>query len=147
MFLLAAAAVLAVAFVLVERRAESTTVWQLLPSFLVIGIGAGLATSLTASVLHAMPAEAAGIASGIFNGAREVAGLLGITVIGAVLVARQDAVLRAGAVQPDAFLSGYRLGLLVAAALVAAGGVAAYVSLRHTPQPAPVQPLPELVAA
>ena len=34
----------------------------------------------------------------------------------------------------DAFLSGYRAGLLVAAALVAAGGVAAFLALRGTAQ-------------
>lgn len=131
----------------VSLLGESATFGQLMPSFLVIGIGGGLTTSLTASVLHAMPPSEAGIASGIFNGAREVAGLLGITVIGAILVARQDAVLRGGGVQPDAFLSGYRLGLLVAAALVASGGAAAYLSLRRSrPVPLPKEPR-ELVTA
>jgi len=87
---------------------------------------------LTDLVLGAMPTERAGVASGIFNAAREVSGLLGITVIGAILTARQGAVLRAGHTPVDAFLSGYRLGLLVAAALVTAGGVAAFVGLRGT---------------
>ena len=68
----------------------------LMPSFAVIGIGGGLSVPLTAMVLGAMPVEQAGVASGIFNAAREVAGLLGITVIGAVLTARQSASLRAG---------------------------------------------------
>jgi hypothetical protein len=34
----------------------------------------------------------------------------------------------------DAFLSGYRAGLIVAALLVAAGGAAAYLGLRVTKQ-------------
>ena len=38
-----------------------------------------------------------------------MAGLLGITVIGAILTARQGAALRAGHAPLDAFLSGYRL--------------------------------------
>ena len=105
-----------------------------MPSFAVIGIGGGLTVPLTASVLEAMPRVEAGVASGIFNASREVAGLLGITVIGAILTARQSAVLAGSAHTPgqtaDAFLSGYRLGLLLAAALVAAGGLAAYRSLR-----------------
>ena len=62
---------------------------SLMPSFAVIGIGGGLTVPLTASVLDAMPRGEAGVASGIFNASREVAGLLGITVIGAVLTARQ----------------------------------------------------------
>src|ERR1700712_3947878 len=68
---------------------------QLMPSFVVIGIGGGLTTPLTAAVLGAMPPERAGVASGLFNASREVAGLLGITVIGAILSARRSAAARA----------------------------------------------------
>jgi hypothetical protein len=83
-----------------------------------------------------MPGERAGVASGLFNASREVAGLLGITVIGAILSVRQTAAAHAGAAPLDAFLSGYRLGLLVAGALVAVGGLAAWVALRGTAAPA-----------
>jgi EmrB/QacA subfamily drug resistance transporter len=104
--------------------------WSLMPSFAVIGIGGGLTVPLTASVLDAMPRGEAGVASGIFNASREVAGLLGITVIGAVLTARQATLLTAGETPTDAFLGGYQAGLLLAAGLVALGGVAAFVGLR-----------------
>jgi EmrB/QacA subfamily drug resistance transporter len=103
---------------------------DLMPSFALIGIGGGLSVPLTAMILGAMPTERAGVASGIFNAGREVAGLLGITVIGAILTARQTGSLHAGHAPVDAFLSGYRSGLLVAAVLVAFGGVAAYFALR-----------------
>ncbi|MGZ4507931.1 MAG: MFS transporter [Blastococcus sp.] len=109
------------------------TYLDLMPSFVAIGIGGGLSTPLTATVMSAMPSERAGVASGVFNASRELAGLLGITVIGAILSARQSAALRAGEVPLDAFLSGYRLGLLVSAALVAVGGLAAWRALRGTP--------------
>jgi EmrB/QacA subfamily drug resistance transporter len=105
--------------------------WSLMPSFAVIGIGGGLTVPLTASVLDAMPRGEAGVASGIFNASREVAGLLGITVIGAVLTARQATLLTAGETPTDAFLGGYQAGLLLAAGLVAIGGVAAFVGLRR----------------
>ncbi len=103
---------------------------SLMPSFAVIGIGGGLTVPLTASVLEAMPRSEAGVASGIFNASREVAGLLGITVIGAILTARQASALASGSAPVQAFLSGYRLGLLVAAALVGLGAVAAFLGLR-----------------
>jgi predicted MFS family arabinose efflux permease len=106
--------------------------WQLMPSFVLIGIGGGLVTPLTATVLAVMPTSQAGIASGLFNASREVAGLLGITVIGAVLTGRQSASLRGGSTPVDAFLDGYRVGLLGAASLVALGGLAAYLALRTT---------------
>lgn len=105
--------------------------WSLMPAFAVIGVGGGLTVPLTASVLDAMPRGEAGVASGIFNASREVAGLLGITVIGAVLTARQSTLLESGETPTDAFLGGYRAGLLLAAGLVVAGGVAAYVGLRR----------------
>jgi hypothetical protein len=38
-----------------------------------------------------------------------------------------------GAAEVDAFLSGYRTGLLVAAVLVGARGVAAFLALRSSP--------------
>jgi EmrB/QacA subfamily drug resistance transporter len=104
---------------------------SLMPSFAVIGIGGGMTVPLTASVLDAMPREESGVASGIFNASREVSGLLGITVIGAVLTARQSVLLATGESPVDAFLGGYRAGLLLAAALVALGGVAAYFGLRR----------------
>ena len=106
---------------------------DLMPSFALIGIGGGLSVPLTSMVLGAMPTDQAGVASGIFNAAREVAGLLGITVIGAILTARQSASIHAGHLPTDAFLSGYRTGLLVAGALVAAGGLAAFLALRGAP--------------
>ncbi|MHA3704738.1 MFS transporter [Jatrophihabitans sp. YIM 134969] len=109
---------------------------QLMPSFVVIGIGGGLTTPLTATVVGIMPSAQAGVASGLFNASREVAGLLGITVIGAILAARESAATRGGALPMEAFLSGYRLGLLVSAALVAVGGVAAWLALRSVPAPA-----------
>jgi EmrB/QacA subfamily drug resistance transporter len=104
---------------------------DLMPSFAMIGIGGGLTTPLTASVLAVMPEQQAGVASGLFNASRELAGLLGITVIGAVLTARQSAASRAGSEPLQAFLSGYRLGLLVAAGLVLAGATAAFFALRN----------------
>ncbi len=103
---------------------------SLMPAFAVIGISGGFTVPLTASVIDAMPTAEAGVASGVFNASREVAGLLGITVIGAVLTSRQAALLDGGASSLDAFLGGYRAGLLVAAALVMLGGIAAWVGLR-----------------
>jgi len=105
--------------------------WSLMPSFAVIGLAGGMTIPLTATVLGVMPTSQAGVASAVFNASREVAGLLGITVIGAVLTSRQGAALADGSTPVDAFLSGYRAGLLLAGALVVAGGAAAFGSLRR----------------
>jgi hypothetical protein len=89
--------------------------------------------------MQAVPAARAGIASALINASREVAGLLGITVIGAVLRTRQGDALRAGANPVHAFVDGYHLGLLVTILLLAAGVLVSYLTLR--PRAAgPVEP-------
>jgi EmrB/QacA subfamily drug resistance transporter len=138
---------MAVGIASVSLVGKDASYLALMPSFALIGIGGGLSVPLTDLVLGAMPGEQAGVASGIFNAAREVAGLLGITVIGAILTARQGVSLRAGHAPLDAFLSGYRAGLLVAAVLVAAGGVAAFIGLRATRQRTEPEEDPEFALA
>ena len=76
------------------------------------------------------------MASALLNNSREVAGLLGITVIGAVLRSRQGVALSHGVLPADAFLDGYHAGLAVTIVLVAAGVVISYLALRRLPAPA-----------
>ena len=104
---------------------------DLLPGFMLFGAGAGLMNvPLTNAVMHATPPVRAGVASALLNASREVAGLLGITVIGAVLRTRQAAALRTGADPVHAFVDGYHTGLLVTIALLAAGVGVSYLTLR-----------------
>jgi Na+-transporting NADH:ubiquinone oxidoreductase subunit NqrD len=86
---------------------------------------------LTDAILGAMPPERSGVASALLNASREVAGLLGITVIGAVLRARQGAALRGGANPVTAFMDGYHAGLIVTIALMLVGVVVSYLALRR----------------
>jgi EmrB/QacA subfamily drug resistance transporter len=111
---------------------------SLLPGFMLFGAGAGLMNvPLTNAVMHATPPDRSGIASALLNASREVAGLLGITVIGAVLRTREAAALRAGARPVDAFVDGYHTGLLVTIALLAAGIGISYLTLRPRSDQAP----------
>ncbi len=100
-----------VGLVLFARLGLHATYASLLPGFLLFGAGAGLMNvPLTNAVMAATPAVRAGIASALLNASREVAGLLGITIIGAVLRTRQSAALRTGAGPVHAFLDGYHTG-------------------------------------
>jgi hypothetical protein len=80
-----------------------------------------------------MPAERSGMASALLNNSREVAGLLGITVIGAVLRSREGAALAHGVASGPAFLDGYHAGLAVTIALITAGVFISYAALRRLP--------------
>jgi hypothetical protein len=123
-----------VGLVLFARLGEHVSYASLLPGFLLFGAGAGLMNvPVTNASMQAVPTARAGIASALLNASREVAGLLGITVIGAILSTRRAAALRAGASPVHAFVDGYHTGLWVTIALTAAGVVVSYLTLRPRP--------------
>lgn len=105
-------AVMAAAIGGIAWRGADTAYTDLLPWFVLYGIGGGLLIPLNTVVIDALPPQRAGIASGMLNVSREVFGLLGVTVLGAILT---DRAATAG------FLSGYQDSLVIAAVLVAAG--------------------------
>ncbi len=121
----------------------SATFGSLMPGFVIFGAGAGLMNvPLTNAVLHSMPSERSGIASAVMNASRELAGLLGVTIIGAVLRSAQGSALRAGQDAASAYLHGYHSGLILTVALIAAGAVVSFYSLRGVPRPAAAQEAP-----
>ena len=133
-------AVMAIAIAGIASYGEGTTYLALLPWFLLYGVGGGMLIPLNNVVLGALPPDRAGIASGMLNVSREVFGLLGITILGAILNNRANA---ATGTELHRFLAGYQVALVVAAALVAVGvPVALYTlrSVRPAPDQIPVQP-------
>jgi EmrB/QacA subfamily drug resistance transporter len=134
---------------LFARLGAGATYTALMPGFAVFGVGAGLMNvPLTNAVLDGMPTEQAGIASALLNNSRELAGLLGITVIGAVLRSRQGIALRSGVPASQAFIDGYHTGLWVTIGLLAVGVVLSYVTLRPRAEaPADLASLPEVERA
>jgi fucose permease len=132
---------MAVGLALFGRLGAGASFASLMPGFLLFGAGAGLMqVPLTNAVLHAMPPARSGVAAALLNASREVAGLLGITLIGAVLRSRQGDALRHGHGASASFLAGYHAGLAFTVALVAVGVIVSYVALRKLPRPAPGQP-------
>lgn len=127
-----AMALMAGGIISISLLGANVTFLDLMPGLAIIGIGGGLTIPLTTTILGVQPETRAGIASALFNASREIAGLFGITVIGVVLASREHAATRAGSPVVTSFLDGYHLGLLVAGALVAAGGLVAWLALRET---------------
>ncbi|MEU7305759.1 MFS transporter [Streptomyces sp. NPDC007206] len=88
-------------------------VW--LPVVLMVPVGAGGAmavTALVALLLENVPAERAGVASGVLNAARQLGGALAVAAFGALVADRAG------------FVSGLHTSLLIAAATVAVSIVA-----------------------
>jgi hypothetical protein len=118
-----------------------------MPSFVAFGVGSGFVMMpLNDAIIGVLPPGRAGAASALMNATREISGLLGVTIVGAILASRQAAVLRGGATPVHAFLSGYQFALLAAAVIVFAGVPLSLYTLRtrrRTPvMPASTAPVP-----
>jgi len=110
---------------------------DLMPAFVAFGIGSSFAMMpITDAVIGTLPPGKASAASGIINAARELSGLLGVTIIGAILTSRAAAASRSGAAPLHAFLEGYQLAIVIAAAIVAIGIPTAWITLRLPRTPA-----------
>ncbi len=112
------------ALVGLERLRPGFSYWtELLPPLLGFAVGLSLIVApLTATVLADAGEQDAGIASGVNNAIARVAGLLGIAIVGAS-VAGADNTLD---------VSGYRLAMLITAALVGVGGLVGLAGIRNT---------------
>ncbi|SHN29510.1 MFS transporter [Cryptosporangium aurantiacum] len=132
---------IAIGLVWVSFVGRGDTAAMLLPGLVLIGVGSALTTPLTSAVLEVVPEAKAGVAAAVVSVSREVSGVLGIALTGAVVAAREAAATADGAAPVDAFASGYALGLWCSAALTLLGGAISLVTLRPFPAAEPVRPL------
>jgi MFS transporter, DHA2 family, methylenomycin A resistance protein len=80
---------------------------------ILIGFGSALAVPpLTAVLLGSVPSERAGTASGVLNTCRQVGGALAVAVFGALIA------------DPETFLPGLQVSLVIAAMLLLATAAA-----------------------
>jgi MFS family permease len=106
-------------------------VTDVLPSMILLGIGAGIAFNpvLLAAMSDVAPEEA-GLASGVVNTAFMMGGALGLAVLASLAASRTDS-LRADGQGPLASLvGGYHLAFLVGAAFAATGAILGTTLLR-----------------
>ena len=118
----------AVGFVLLARVGPgSSYVTGILPGLLVFGLGlAILVAPLTSAVLGAVPDADAGMASAVNNATARLAGLIGTAVV--PLAAGLGGV---GKPAGPAFADGYMRAMMLSAALCAAGGAVAWLTVRR----------------
>ncbi|GIE88718.1 MFS transporter [Actinoplanes regularis] len=133
-------AVMGVAIGGIAQYGEGTHYLDLLPWFALYGVGGGLLIPLSNVVISALPTDRAGVASGMLNVSREVFGLLGVTVLGAILSNRAGA---ATGTELHRYLVGYQFSLVIAAVLVLVGVPVSLWMLRK--QPTAAVPVPEPV--
>jgi EmrB/QacA subfamily drug resistance transporter len=115
--------VAAVGLVALIRLKAGFSYWfELLPPLVVFSVGLSMIVApLTATVLSDAGEHDAGIASGVNNAVARVASLLGIAVVGAVVAGTDNRLDQ----------SGFRLAMVITAALVAAGGAVGLAGIRN----------------
>ena len=126
--------VMAAGLFLLTGLDEHSAYRDLLPGLILGGLGGALTIPLNGVAIGAAPVEKSGVASGIFNTAREAGGALGIAVIGAVVAGAHDHAAAGGVAH--AFAAGYARGLAVAAVLALLTAMTVLVTIRE-PRPAP----------
>jgi EmrB/QacA subfamily drug resistance transporter len=104
---------------------------DLLPGFLVTAVGMAFSfVSISIAALAGVPAEEAGIASGLINTSQQIGGALGIAVLSSVAVAHTTDATKAGDAVPQALTSGFQAAFWVGAGIALAGVVAALALIR-----------------
>jgi EmrB/QacA subfamily drug resistance transporter len=105
-------------------------------AYFAIGLGIGSSFMPLLSIAMAdVPAQDAGLGSGIVNVSQQVAGALGLAVLGTIATNHSKALEAVHHALPSALVSGYHLAFLIGGASVLTGIVIALAVLR-TPTPA-----------
>jgi len=106
---------------------------DLLPGFMLLGIGIALTMSpMTSAAMNAVAVEKAGVASGVLSMFRMVGGSLGVAITGAIFQAAAGSSFEAAT--PQHFVDGLSDAMLVSAAVTAVGAIVAAAAIRGKPR-------------
>ncbi|WP_026423014.1 MFS transporter [Actinokineospora inagensis] len=135
-FLVLGPLVVAGAMLLLTRVAPGASyLGSVLPAVVVFGLGLSIVVApVTATVLAAAPDRYAGLASGVNNAVARTGNLLAVAVLPAAA-----GLTGAAYTDPTALTHGWRVALLICAALATAGGLMA-LSIRDNVLAAPIPP-------
>ncbi len=105
---------------------------DLLPGFLLIGIGIGFAfVPISIAALAGVQASEAGLASGLINTSQQIGGALGIAALSTIATSRTGDAVAGGSALPSALVDGFTAAFVVGAIIAAVGIVAALTLIRR----------------
>ena len=128
---------LGVQLLYLSQLGTDATFWNLLPGFVVGGLGMSMTmTPTAAAATRAVPVHKAGVGSAVLNAMRQVGGSVGIALMGAIVA--HEASGRPGL---DGFMAGFERALFVAALIAFVGAIVAFALVRQeaTEEPAAVE--------
>jgi EmrB/QacA subfamily drug resistance transporter len=107
-------------------------VGDLLPGFLLIGVGMGFSfVPISIAALAGITSTEAGLASGLINTSQQIGGALGIAILATVSTTRTDNLLANGTERAAALTGGFSIAFWVAAAFAVVSLVATIALLRR----------------
>ncbi|MGH3031860.1 MAG: MFS transporter, partial [Gaiellaceae bacterium] len=110
---------------------------DLLPGFLVIGVGMGFSfVPISIAALAGVQGPEAGLASGLINTSQQIGGALGLALLTTVATTHTSSALDSGTARPEALTEGFSLGFWVAAGFALVALVTTLVVLRQEDLPA-----------
>jgi EmrB/QacA subfamily drug resistance transporter len=116
--------------------AVDSTYLDLLPGFMLLGIGVAMTMSpMTSAAMNAVAVEKAGIASGVLSMFRMVGGSLGIAVTGAIFQGAAGSSFETAS--PQQFVDGLSNAMTVSSAVTLTGAVIAAAAIRGRPRRVP----------
>jgi EmrB/QacA subfamily drug resistance transporter len=127
---------------------DGSYVGDLLPGFLLIGVGLGFSfVPVSIAALAGISGQDAGLASGLINTSQQVGGAIGLAVLATVSTTRTENLLADGANPATALTSGFQIAFWVGVGLAAASLIATLVALRgrdlqQVPAEAEAAPVP-----
>lgn len=121
-----------------QAPANGTFVVNVLPSMILLGVGAGMAFNplLLAAMSDVEPSES-GLASGVVNTAFMMGGALGLAILASLAAAHTDALRASGGDSLAALNGGYHAAFLIGALFAVAAAAIGGMLLRTTAAPVP----------
>ena len=131
---------------------HGTYVSDLLPGFLLVGVGLGFSfVPISIAALAGVRQTEAGLASGLFNTTQQIGGALGIALLSTIATSRTSHALADGTAAPSALVHGFTGAFVVGAGIAAVGIVAALTLIRsdeleQVPEQLGLEPVLDLAA-
>ena len=105
---------------------------DLLPGFLLIGIGIGFSfVPISIAALAGVHAREAGLASGLINTSQQIGGALGIAALSTIATSQTEHALTSGSALPTALVDGFSSAFLAGVIIAGLGIVAALTLVRR----------------
>ena len=116
--------------------ADGSYVSDLLPGFLILGVGMGFSfVPISIAALAGVQGPEAGLASGLINTSQQIGGALGLALLTTVATTHTTSLLESGRPQAEALTSGFSYAFWVAAGVGLISVITTLVMLRQEDMP------------